>query len=51
MNAVLKSVALGAHVTSVVRGAAFPAAGVVVIAVPLAALAFYFFVVRRNRDR
>jgi hypothetical protein len=51
MNAVLKSLTLGAQVASVDRGAAFPAAGVVVIVVPLAALAFYFFVVRRNRDR
>ncbi len=33
------------------RGAALPEARILVIAVPLAALIYYYFVVRRNRDR
>lgn len=33
------------------RGAVLPEARIVVIAVPLAALIYYYFVVRRNRDR
>jgi hypothetical protein len=51
MNAVLDSLVLAAQVTSVHRGAVLPEGRIVVIVVPLAALAFYFFVVRRNRDR
>jgi hypothetical protein len=33
------------------RGAALPEARIAVIVVPLAALIYYYFVVRRNRDR
>ena len=51
MNRVLEALTLSAHATSVHRGAVLPEGRVVVILVPLAALAFYFFVVRRNRDR
>lgn len=49
MNGLLESLTVG--VAGVAKGAAFPAGRIVVIAVPLIALAFYFFVVRRNRDR
>ncbi|HWD95048.1 MAG TPA: hypothetical protein VG246_01350 [Acidimicrobiales bacterium] len=51
MNAVLTSLVLGAQVTNVHRGAVLPEGRIVVILVPLAALAFYVLVVRRNRDR
>jgi hypothetical protein len=42
---------VGVEVTSVHRGVVLPEGRIVVIAVPLAALAFYLFVVRRNRGR
>lgn len=51
MNNLLGSLVIGAQVVNVHRGAVLPEGRIVVIAVPLAALAFYFFVVRRNRDR
>lgn len=51
MNGLLESLMVSAPVTNVHKGAVLPEGRVVVIAVPLAALAFYFFVVRRNRDR
>jgi hypothetical protein len=51
MNTFLGALTLGAQVTSVHRGAVLPEGRIVVVLVPLAALAFYFFVVRRNRDR
>ncbi|MCU1364025.1 MAG: hypothetical protein JWM55_1853 [Acidimicrobiaceae bacterium] len=37
--------------TNVHRGAVLPEGRIVVIAVPLAALLYYYFVVRRHRDR
>ena len=37
--------------TNAHRGAALPEARILVIAVPLAALVYYYFVVRRNRDQ
>ncbi|MGC2174671.1 MAG: hypothetical protein WA614_04325 [Acidimicrobiales bacterium] len=51
MNAALESLTLAVQATSVHRGAVLPEGRIVVIVVPLAALAFYFFVVRRHRDR
>ena len=51
MNAALESLTLAEQVTSVHRGAVLPEGRIVVIVVPLAALAFYFFVVRRHRGR
>jgi hypothetical protein len=51
MTVVLQSLTLAAQVTSVHRGAVLPEGRIVVVVVPLAALAFYFLVVRRNRDR
>jgi hypothetical protein len=50
MNVLLGTVTLGSH-AGVHRGAVLPEGRIVVVLVPLAALAFYFFVVRRNRDR
>jgi hypothetical protein len=38
-------------VVEVHRGAVFPAGRVVLIAVPVAALIYYYFVVRRHRGR
>ncbi len=51
MNALLASLTFGSNVTNVHRGAVLPEGRIVVIVVPLAALAFYVLVVRRNRDR
>lgn len=51
MNSLLGSLLAGANAASVHRGAVLPEGRIVVIAVPLAALAFYVLVVRRNRDR
>jgi len=50
MNGLLGFVALRVHVASVDHGATLPEGRIVVIAVPVAALAFYVLVVRRNRD-
>jgi hypothetical protein len=51
MSGVLESLALAAHVASIDHGATLPEGRIVVIAVPLLALGFYFLVVRRNRNR
>ena len=40
-----------AQVADVHRGAVLPEGRIVVVVVPLAALAFYLFVVRRKRNR
>jgi hypothetical protein len=40
-----------AHVADAHKGAVLPEGRVVVLAVPLAALAYYYFVVYRRRDR
>lgn len=50
MNALRGSVTALAQVADVHRGAVLPEGRIVVIVVPLAALAFYVLVVRRNRD-
>lgn len=51
MNGVLATLVAGVDAANVHRGVVLPEGRIVVIVVPLAALAFYFFVVRRNRGR
>ncbi len=51
MNGLFASLVVGVDVTNVHRGAVLPEGRIVVILVPLAALAFYLLVVRRRRDR
>jgi hypothetical protein len=51
MSGVLGALTAAASPVDVHKGAVLPEGRFVVIAVPLLALAFYLFVVRRKRDR
>jgi hypothetical protein len=48
---VTQALTFATQLVDVHRGAVLPEGRIIVIAVPLAALMFYFLVVRRNRDR
>ena len=51
MSGAFLALMLGTQVLDVHKGAVLPEGRVIVIAVPLAALAYYLIFIRRHRDR